>query len=63
MAKKVTTTSRHAIHATMGAKGAPSNGIKAKSIDEAVHTMTRQIVLDGLKQLSADPVFAARGAS
>lgn len=62
-ANKVTTTSRHAIHATMGAKGAPPNGIKAKSIDEAVHTMTRQIVLDGLKQLSAQPVFAAQEAS
>jgi hypothetical protein len=60
---KVTATSRHAIHSTMGAKGAPPNGIKAKSIDEAVHTMTQQIVLDGLKQLSADPVFAAREAS
>ena len=47
----------------MGAKGAPPNGIKAKSIDEAVHTMTRQIVLDGLKQLSADTVFAAQEAS
>lgn len=60
---KVTTTSRHAIHATVGAKGAPSNGIKAKNLDEAVHTMTRQIVLDGLKQLSADPVFGAQEAS
>jgi hypothetical protein len=62
-ANKVTTTSRHAIHATMGAKGAPPNGIKAKNLDEAVHTMTRQIVLDGLKQLSAAPVFAAQEAS
>ena len=63
VANKVSATSRHAIHSTMGAKGAPPNGIKAKSIDEAVHTMTRQIVLDGLKQLSADPVFAAQEAS
>lgn len=62
-ANKVTTTSRHAIHVTMGAKGAPANGIKAKNINEAVHTMTRQIVLDGLRQLSANPVFAAQEAS
>jgi hypothetical protein len=62
-ANKVSATSRHAIHSTMGAKGAPPNGIKAKNIDEAVHTMTRQIVLEGLKQLSADPVFAAQEAS
>jgi len=60
---KVSATSRHAIHATVGAKGAPPNGVKAKSIDEAVHTMTRQIILDGLKQLSADPVFAAQEAT
>ncbi|MBM0105193.1 hypothetical protein JM946_10545 [Steroidobacter sp. S1-65] len=60
---KVTTTSRHAIHATMGAKGAPPNGIKAKNLEEAVHTMTRQIVLEGLKHLSADPVFGPQEAS
>ena len=60
---KVTTVSRHAIHSTVGAKGAPPNGIKAKSIDEAVHTMTRQIVLDGLKQLSTTPAFGAQASS
>lgn len=60
---KVTATSRHAIHATIGAKGAPPNGIKAKSIDEAVRTMARQIVLDGLTQLSKDPAFDGRVGS
>ena len=54
---KVTKTARHAIHATMGAKGAPANGVKAKNIEEAVRTMTRQILLEGLKQLSNDPEF------
>lgn len=53
MQKKV----RHAIHATIGAKKAPENGIKAKSMLDAVQTMTRQIVGNGLKDLSQDPGF------
>jgi len=48
---------RHAIHTTIGAKGAPDNGIKAKNPNEAVTTMTRQIVGNGLKELSHDPAF------
>jgi hypothetical protein len=48
---------RHAIHTTVGAKGAPENGIKAKSPTAAVQTMTRQIVGNGLKELSQDPAF------
>jgi hypothetical protein len=61
-ASKVTKTSRHAIHTTMGAKGAPENAIKAKNIEDAVRTMTNQIIIDGLKQLSNDPVFAQVGS-
>jgi len=48
---------RHAIHTTIGAKKAPDNGVKAKSILEAVNTMTTQIVGNGLKDLSNDPRF------
>lgn len=48
---------RHAIHTTIGAKKAPENGVKAKSILEAVNTMTDQIVGNGLKELSHDPRF------
>jgi hypothetical protein len=48
---------RHAIHTTVGAKGAPDNGIKAKNPTEAVTTMARQIVGNGLKDLSLDPQF------
>lgn len=62
-AKSVTALSSHAIHSTVGAKGAPENGIRAKSLDEAVHTMTRQIVLEGLKKLSADAAFAAEAST
>jgi len=48
---------RHAIHTTIGAKKAPENGVKAKSILEAVNTMTSQVVGNGLKELSNDPRF------
>jgi len=54
---KVTKTARHAIHTTVGAKGAPANAVKAKSLDEAVHTVTRQVVLAGLKNLADDAAF------
>lgn len=50
-------TVRHAIHTTLGAKGAPPNAVKAASADDAVKTMTRQIVDNGLKALSLDPAF------
>jgi hypothetical protein len=49
---------RHAIHTNIGAKKAPANGVRAKSPEEAVKTMTRQIVGNALKQLSNDPEFA-----
>jgi hypothetical protein len=48
---------RHAIHTTVGAKGAPDNGVKARNPTEAVQTMTRQVVGNGLKELSLDPGF------
>lgn len=54
---RVTKTARHAIHTVLGAKGAPENAVPAKSIDEAVKTMTRQIVGTALRDLSLDPSF------
>lgn len=54
---KVTKTATHAIHTTVGAKGAPPNAVKAKSIEEAVRTMSSQIVTAALKDLSTDPSF------
>lgn len=54
---KITKTTHHAIHGTIGAKGAPQNGIKARSIEEGVRTMTRQIVTEALKDLSKEAVF------
>jgi hypothetical protein len=48
---------RHAIHTNVGAKKAPEHAVKAKSPEEAVRTMARQIVGNGLKDLSLDPRF------
>jgi hypothetical protein len=48
---------RHAIHVTMGAKGAPANATKAANGDEAVTSMTRQIVSNVLNDLSHDSSF------
>ena len=48
---------RHAIHTTVGATAAPSDGIKAANIDEAVTLMTRQIVSNVLNDLTRDAAF------
>jgi hypothetical protein len=60
---KVSKTTRHAIHTTMGAKGAPENGVKAKNLEDAVRTMTRQVIIEALKELSKDPSFRAQQVS
>lgn len=43
----------HAIYFTVGATGAPENGVKMKNIPEAVETMVRQAVSHGLNGLAA----------
>lgn len=48
---------RHVIHTTMGATSAPGNATKADSIDAAVTTMTRQVVLNALRDVTRDPSF------
>lgn len=48
---------RHAIHTVVGAGAAPANGVKADGIESAVRTMTRQIVSNGLNELSRDAAF------
>jgi hypothetical protein len=60
---KVSKTTRHAIHTTMGAKGAPENAVKAKNIEDAVRTMTRQVVTEALKEVSRDPSLDAQQAT
>lgn len=48
-------TARHAIHTTMGNASAPANAVKSATTEEAVRTMTRQIVANALRDLSANP--------
>ncbi|WP_062472950.1 hypothetical protein [Variovorax boronicumulans] len=48
---------RHAIHTTVGASASPGNATKAKTLEDAAITMTRQIVGNALNDLSRDPAF------
>ena len=53
----VVTTARHAIHTKLGAAGDPANAVKSASVEDAVRTMTRQIVSNALNALSQQPVL------
>lgn len=53
----ITTSARHAIHTTMGAKGDPENGTKMESLEVAAKTMSRQIISTTLNQLSREEGF------
>jgi len=55
--ESISKTVRHAIHTTVGATNGPPGMIKAANPQEAVETMTRQIVLNGLDALAGDPAF------
>jgi hypothetical protein len=56
-APKITQNVQHAIHSTIGAKGAPENGTKAPNAEAAIKTVTRQAIANALKALSLDPAF------
>ncbi|MBT9506228.1 MAG: hypothetical protein IV109_06510 [Rhodoferax sp.] len=56
-APKISKTVRHAIHTSLGSAGAPVNAPKSASIQEAVETMLRQIISNGLNNLASDPSF------
>lgn len=53
----IKTTSRHAIHTTLGTAKAPENAVKANSPEEAVRTVVRQVVSNALRDLSYNPAF------
>lgn len=53
----ISKTTRHAIHTTLGNASPPAGVTKAKNGEDAVRTMTRQIVGNALKDLSQDPKF------
>ncbi|WP_260293719.1 hypothetical protein [Sedimenticola hydrogenitrophicus] len=48
---------RHAIHTTVGNAAAPANATKAVDTEDAVYTMTRQVVSNVLNDLSHDNNF------
>lgn len=56
-ATPVVTSARHAIHTAMGATGDPANATKSASVEDAVRTMTRQIVSNALNDLSQQAVL------
>ncbi len=56
-AEPIQKAARHAIHTTMGSAAAPSNANKAADINEAVLTMTRQIISNVLNDLTHDAAF------
>lgn len=58
-APKVSYEIKHAIHTGIGAGSAPPNLKPAANGEEAVRTMTRQIVNNGLMKLSNDPRFGS----
>jgi len=55
----VVKSARHAIHATLGASSAPANATKAANAEDAVFTMSRQVISQVLNDLSHDSAFAA----
>lgn len=50
-------TSRHAIHTTIGNASPPAGAIATETTKEAVGLMLRQILSQGLHDLSVDPTF------
>jgi len=54
---KISRTVRHAIHTTLGASGAPVNAIKSASVQDAIDTMLKQIVSNGLNDVASDTAF------
>lgn len=51
------TTARHAIHTSLGATDAPANAAKSASMEDAIRTMTRQVVANALNDLSQQATF------
>lgn len=50
-------TARHAIHTALGATDAPANAVKAANMEQAVRTMTREVVANALNELSQQAAF------
>lgn len=52
---KLVGTAKHAIHTTIGNASAPPEAVKSASIQDAVNTMTRQLIANALRELSLNP--------
>jgi hypothetical protein len=50
-------TAHHAIHTSLGATDGPANAVKSASMEEAIRTMTRQVVANALNGLSQQAAF------
>lgn len=50
-------TAKHAIHTTMGNAGAPANAKKSAGMEEAIRTMTREVLSNALNGLALNPSF------
>ncbi|MBY0241933.1 MAG: hypothetical protein K2X55_21735 [Burkholderiaceae bacterium] len=53
----VVLTARHAIHTAMGNSGTPANARKTANMEDAVRTMTREVVSNVLNDLSTNAAF------
>lgn len=51
----IVSTARHAIHTTLGNAAVPANAVKSANVEEAVRTMTRQVIANALRDLSTNP--------
>ena len=53
----VVTSARHAIHTSLGATDAPANATKSANMEDAIRTMTRQVIANALNDLSQQAAF------
>ena len=53
----IVTTAKHAIHTTLGNANPPVDAKKSANSTDAIHTMTREILSNNLRDLAANPNF------
>lgn len=57
----ITRTLEHAIHSTIGRTSPPENADRARNQREALFTVVRHVVANGLNQIALDPSFPGGG--
>lgn len=53
----ISATARHAIHTALGNSSPPPSAKKSANMEDAVKTMTREILSNALRDLAANPAF------